>query len=87
MPLQGSAADIMKIAMLKVDSRLREKKLPGRMILQVHDELVLEVDRTAMTDVANLLKAEMESAWELSVPLLADVSTGQNWNEMEEITL
>ncbi len=87
MPLQGSAADIMKIAMLKVDSRLREKKLPGRMILQVHDELVLEVDRSAMTDVANLLKAEMESAWELSVPLLADVSTGQNWNEMEEITL
>jgi DNA polymerase-1 len=66
---------------------LQEKKLPGRMILQVHDELVLEVDRSAMTDVANLLKAEMESAWELSVPLLADVATGQNWNEMEEITL
>jgi DNA polymerase-1 len=87
MPLQGSAADIMKIAMLKVDSRLREKKLPGRMILQVHDELVLEVERSATNDVAHLLKEEMESAWELSVPLLADVSTGQNWNEMEEITL
>lgn len=84
MPLQGSAADIMKIAMIKLDQRLRQEKQPARIILQVHDELVLEVDKPAVNDVARLLKEVMESAWDLSVPLVADVSTGQNWNAMEE---
>ena len=82
MPVQGSAADIMKVAMLHVDARLRESGLPARLLLQVHDELVLEVDAPAVTEVSRLLCETMEGAWELSVPLVADVKAGQNWEEM-----
>lgn len=86
MPLQGSAADIMKVAMLRLDERIREKKLPAAMILQVHDELVLEVDQEHTIDVAKAVKDEMERAWKLSVPLEVEVSAGQNWNQMEDLT-
>ena len=68
--------------MLHVDARLRESGLPARLLLQVHDELVLEVDAPAVTEVSRLLCETMEGAWELSVPLVADVKAGQNWEEM-----
>ena len=85
MPLQGSAADIMKVAMLRVDERIREAKLPAVMILQVHDELVLEVDADHTMEVAREIKDVMENAWELSVPLEVEVSAGQNWNQMDDL--
>jgi DNA polymerase-1 len=85
MPLQGSAADIMKVAMLRLDERIREQKLPAAMLLQVHDELVLEVDATHKIEVAQHVKEVMENAWKLSVPLVVEVSAGDNWNRMEDI--
>lgn len=85
LPLQGSAADIMKIAMLHMAKRIEEKSLPAHMILQVHDELVFEVDEAHTQTVAKEVLDVMESAWELSVPLEADVKVGYNWNEMTEL--
>jgi DNA polymerase-1 len=85
MPLQGSAADIMKVAMLRLDERIRTEKLPAAMLLQVHDELVLEVDTNHTREVAHHVKDVMENAWKLSVPLEVEVSAGDNWNRMEEI--
>ncbi len=87
MPVQGTAADIMKIAMIAAHKRITDEKLPARIILQVHDELVVELDRSALQETASVLRESMESAMALSVPLLTEMQTGQNWSEMEEITL
>ncbi|MEO0074155.1 MAG: DNA polymerase I [candidate division WOR-3 bacterium] len=76
-PVQGSAADIIKRAMLNI-----EERLPGAMILQVHDELLFEVEETRATAAAELIREEMASAWQLSVPLVVEVRTGQNWGEV-----
>jgi DNA polymerase-1 len=80
-PIQGSAADIIKIAMIQIDSELEQNELPARMIMQVHDELVFEVKAGAVEEVANLVKGKMESVTSLSVPLLAEVGSGDNWDE------
>ncbi len=80
-PMQGSAADIMKLAMIRVHHALKDRKLPARMILQVHDELILEVREDAARDAAALLKKEMEGVYPLSVPLVVDSATGKNWDE------
>ncbi|MEJ2582117.1 MAG: DNA polymerase, partial [Acidobacteriota bacterium] len=80
-PVQGSAADLIKQAMLAVDRRLRAK-FPGQlMLLQVHDELLLEVDEDRAEEVGGLVREEMVSAMELSVPLVVDLGTGKNWEE------
>ncbi|MGC8605295.1 MAG: DNA polymerase, partial [Desulfomonilaceae bacterium] len=79
--MQGSAADLMKLAMIDVHNRLTAEKLPASLILQVHDELVLEVHKDYVDAAVNLLQFEMEHAYELSVPLIVDVSVGQNWDE------
>lgn len=78
-PIQGSAADIIKIAMVKVYQALKESGLKSRLILQVHDELVIETMRDELEQVKALVKKCMEEAAELSVPLIADVNTGENW--------
>ncbi|MEJ6949944.1 DNA polymerase I [Natronospora cellulosivora (SeqCode)] len=83
-PIQGSAADIMKIAMIKVYETLEEKEYRARMLLQVHDELVLEVHRDDINEVAKILKYEMEKAVDLDVPLIADLQLGKNWRDKEE---
>jgi DNA polymerase-1 len=80
-PIQGSAADLIKVAMLGVDRRLREAGLRSRMLLQVHDELVLEVAPGERTDVETLVREEMASAGKLSVPLDVSVGTGSSWHE------
>ena len=82
MPIQGTAADIMKIAMRRVYDRLAAEGLHARVLLQVHDELVAEVPRTEVERVAALLVTEMSSAYTLDVPLVVDVRTGDNWDEM-----
>ncbi len=79
MPLQGSAADIIKIAMLGVSKRLKEEKLSAQLVLQVHDELILDAPREEEEAAKKILKEEMEGAVSLNVPLIADVSSGESW--------
>jgi DNA polymerase-1 len=81
MPIQGTAADIIKIAMIRVAHRLQSEGLAARLILQVHDELLLEVPHSELEAVKQIVKTEMENAAELSVPLVADVSVGESWYE------
>ncbi len=81
MPLQGSAADIIKLAMLRVASRLKRENSGAKMVLQVHDELVLDTPLAEESAAAALLKEEMEAAIALRVPLVAEVSTGKSWYE------
>lgn len=78
-PIQGASADIIKIAMVSVYKRLKEEKLDAKLILQVHDELIIECDREIAQRTAEILKEEMESCVKLSVPLTADVNTGDSW--------
>jgi len=79
-PIQGSAADIVKIAMLKVDTALRESHFQSRLLLQVHDELVLEIAAGERDAVTDLVRTEMGSAAQLLVPLDVNVGTGLNWD-------
>ena len=78
-PIQGTAADIIKLAMIKVYQRLKREKLPARLILQVHVELIVEAEEQAAEEAAKLLKEEMESCVKLAVPLTADVKIGRTW--------
>lgn len=82
-PIQGSAADILKQAMLDLHARLRAEGLHSRMILQVHDELVLDVPDAELARVAALVREAMEGAYPLAVPLKVDMEQGRNWGEME----
>ena len=79
MPIQGTSSDIVKIAMLRVDHALRREGLKARMVMQVHDELLVEAPADEAERVAELLRREMESAVELDVPLKVDVGIGDNW--------
>ncbi len=78
-PIQGTAADIIKIAMVRVDKRLKEEDLSARLILQVHDELIVEAPMFESMRVAMILQEEMENAVKLSVPLIAEASVGETW--------
>lgn len=78
-PIQGTAADIIKIAMIRVYNRLRESKLDAKLILQVHDELIVEAKEDCADKVAALLKEEMENAVKLTVPMTVDVNIGKTW--------
>jgi DNA polymerase-1 len=78
-PIQGAAADIIKLAMIKIHRRLRRENLTSRMILQVHDELVFDVCKSELDKVKQLVVSEMESAYKLVAPLVVEVGTGDNW--------
>jgi DNA polymerase-1 len=80
-PIQGSAADLIKIAMIRIDHSLRSEKMESKMLLQVHDELVFEVYPDEIDHVQALVKDQMEHAADLSVPLIVDLGTGKNWLE------
>lgn len=80
-PIQGAAADIMKIAMIRVNQRLREEQMESRIVIQVHDELLVEARIDEVEKVKEILKEEMEHAADLKVPLIADMSVGSNWYE------
>jgi DNA polymerase-1 len=82
MPIQGTAADIMKIGMIRVRERLAASGLDALLVLQVHDELVLDVARGDAERVAELVREEMSGAYALDVPLIVDVRVGDNWDEM-----
>ena len=81
MPIQGTAADIIKIAMIKVHERLKKENMRSRLILQVHDELIVEAPEDEAEKAAQLLSEEMENAVSLAVPLTADAGTGKTWYE------
>jgi DNA polymerase-1 len=78
-PIQGSAADLIKIAMVRVHEELVKRKLRSKLILQVHDELIIETHRSELQEVKQLVEECMEKAIELSVPVVADISSGDNW--------
>jgi DNA polymerase-1 len=80
-PIQGTAADLIKMAMIRIDRRMKEEKWAGRMVMQVHDELVFEVPEEERDAVMNLVKEEMEGIIALSVPLKVDIGYGKNWDE------
>ena len=81
MPVQGTAADIIKLAMVNVARKLKEQQLQARLILQVHDELIVECPEPEAETVKALLESEMENAVHLSVPLTAEAHIGHSWAE------
>jgi DNA polymerase-1 len=80
-PIQGSSADIIKLAMVSLHRALRERDLPARLLLQVHDELVLEAAPDALAEVRELTRTTMEQAVQLLVPLVVETGVGPNWME------
>jgi len=83
-PIQGTAADIMKIAMIELHDRLRKGRYRTRLLLQVHDELVLETPPEEQAAVVSLVRETMENAYRLDVPLKVDVEVGPNWRDLTE---
>ncbi|HZV76553.1 MAG TPA: DNA polymerase I [Candidatus Babeliales bacterium] len=84
-PLQGSAADLMKLAMVRIDRALEAAGLDAAMLLQIHDELIFEVKKSRLSEVANLVRDHMEHAIELSVPLEVTLKSGRNWYDVEAL--
>jgi len=82
-PLQGTAADLIKIAMIRIDAEMRERKMKSRMTLQVHDELVFEVAEAELDAMKSLVREKMENAHPLTVPLVVEVGVGENWRDLE----
>ena len=80
-PIQGSAADIIKLAMISIQNRLSRENRNSKMLLQVHDELVFDVPKNEIEEMKSIVKAEMENAFKLQVPLIVDVGIGKNWLE------
>ena len=78
-PVQGTAADLIKIAMINVYNRLKAEKLDAKLILQVHDELIIESDLSCADRCAELLKEEMQGVYDMRVPLAVDVHQGRSW--------
>ena len=85
MPVQGTAADVMKKAMLHIDSGLKDRELRGRMLLQVHDELIFELPGAEVDDLVSLLQDTMPTAIQMVVPLQIDVRRGANWRDLEPL--
>ena len=84
MPIQGTAADLIKLAMIHVRDRLRREGLEARLVLQVHDELIVECPDAEVERVKALLTQEMEGVMDLPVPMRADSAAGQSWAEAKE---
>src|SRR6202042_2877849 len=82
-PLQGTAADLIKLAMLKIDQVIRDRKMKSRMTLQVHDELLFDVVPDEADEMEKMVKQEMEHVAEFSVPIVADVGVGHNWRDIK----
>ena len=80
-PIQGSAADIIKLAMIKIHDRMKNSEWKAKMLLQVHDELVFDVPKNEVDSLSNMIKEEMENAFKLDVPLVVDIGIGNNWLE------
>ena len=84
-PIQGSAADIIKVAMLQIHRDLHDQGLKARLLLQVHDELIFEYPPEELETLVSIVRSRMENVVELAVPLKVDIETGPNWNDMEAV--
>jgi DNA polymerase-1 len=82
-PLQGTAADLIKLAMLRIDAAITHRRFKSRMTLQVHDELLFDVVPEEAEELQQLVKEEMEHVAEFSVPIVADVGIGKNWRDIK----
>jgi DNA polymerase I len=82
-PLQGTAADLIKLAMIAIDRRLGAEKFEAKMILQVHDELLFEAPASERKELSKLVREEMENVYKLAVPLEVEICVGANWRDME----
>ena len=82
-PLQGTAADLIKLAMISIDRKLAERAFKTRMVLQVHDELLFEVPADETAEIEALVRREMEGVVKLNVPLVADLGFGANWRDLK----
>jgi DNA polymerase-1 len=80
-PLQGTAADLIKLAMIRIDAELQSRRLETAMLLQVHDELVFEAPPEELDEIKRLVKHEMENVYRLEVPLVVDIGVGANWRD------
>jgi len=80
-PIQGSAADIIKIAMINIHKKFEELHCKSKMLLQVHDELVFDIHNEELDDMKKLIQEEMQNAYKMSVPLDVEVGVGENWLE------
>ena len=80
-PIQGSAADIIKLAMIAIQKKLSNEKWQSKMLLQVHDELVFDVPISELDEIKKIVKSEMENAFTLDIPLVVDIGVGNNWLE------
>ena len=78
-PIQGTSADIIKIAMVRVYNRLKKENMKSQLVLQVHDELIVEAPLDEVEKASRILSEEMQNAARLSIPLKADVNSGENW--------
>ena len=83
-PIQGSAADIIKLAMINCDKYIKDNNIDAKCILQIHDELLIETHKDEIEEVTQLLEEEMVHACELAVPLIAEVKKGNSWYEAKE---
>ncbi|MBI3657934.1 MAG: DNA polymerase I [Acidobacteria bacterium] len=83
-PIQGTAADLIKMAMIDVQRVLQDRRLATRMILQVHDELVFEIPEAELTSVRSIVREKMEQVFSLDVPLVVDVRSGENWRDLQK---
>jgi DNA polymerase-1 len=84
-PVQGSAADLIKLAMINIHRELNNKGFQARMVLQVHDELVFDVPKKEITQLQELVKDQMEDVLKLDVPIKVDIKVGENWLEIREV--
>ena len=82
-PLQGTAADLIKLAMIAIDARLARERLEAKMILQVHDELLFEAPEKETQALTELVRDEMENVYKLAVPLVVEIGVGANWRDLE----
>ena len=80
-PIQGTAADIIKIAMVNVFAELKKRNIDAHLIMQVHDELIIEANKNCVDEAKNILKDCMENAVKLNVPLTVEVNSGESWYE------
>ena len=84
-PVQGSAADIIKVAMINIQDWMKTENLESKMLMQVHDELVFDASKKESDELIRLVRTEMESSMKLSVPIKVTVKTGPNWLETKEV--
>jgi len=83
--IQGTAADIIKVAMVNIDKWIKSNKLNVKMLIQVHDELLFEIPEQETKETSKIIKQEMESAVKLNIPVIAEIKQGKNWNTMEKL--